>query len=90
MAAPKAVPWPASAKITPARKHKSKQAITVGGAEITLIKWEDGTQELTIRVYCDKVPHCCQCDCEQDHVIPVTPHAAARIRALLHEVYEGD
>ena len=88
MAAPKPVPWPASAKIIPSIKHKSKQAITIPGAEITLLKWEDGPEEITIRVYCDKAPHCCKCDCEQDHIIPVSPHSAARIRALLHEVYE--
>lgn len=84
MATPAPLPWPESARVTPPRRQQKTATVRVPGeAELTVTRWQDGTEEVTLRVSCDRQAHCGQCSCEQDHLIRIDPYTAARMRAAL-------
>lgn len=89
MASPVPAPWPDSARVVPIRAVSHRVGVEIPGeAEIMFTCWQDGTEEVTIRVFCTRAAHCGDCHCEQDHVIRVDLHTAARIRAALHDLTE--
>lgn len=89
MATPGPLPWPQSAQVIPIRPHKRQRAMRFTEGELTFTRWEDGEEETTLRIYCNRAHHCCEHGgCDQDHIIQISPYDAARLCTLLHEVTE--
>jgi hypothetical protein len=87
MATPNPLPWPQSAQVIPIRTHKRQRAARISEGEIIFTRWEDGEEEITLRIFCDR-NQCSSCACDTDHLIRFDPNDAARFRAVLHELTE--